>query len=217
MTTRPGAKRGGPGESNDILHFAFTGTSMVPVLEQDDVLEVLPYGRKPVRPGDVIFFFSGSDRQAVVHRAQSVTSAGNRTRGDNCSEDDRPLVQQENVVGQVVAALRGKQRRRIAGGDAGLVVAALCRLRRHVLRSLRPLWRFRGNQLAGAGSGLPAALQPRFVSFAGPSGDHWRLLVGRHVIATHRPRARAWQVRLPYRLLLDPASLPIPPATGEER
>lgn len=210
MTPGPGAKRCGPRESSDILHLAFTGISMAPVLEQDDVLEVLPYGRRPVRPGDVIFFVSGENGSAVVHRVQSVSAAGIRTRGDNCTEDDGTLVQQENVVGRVVAALRGQQRRRIAGGDAGLAVAALCRVRRRMLRSLRPLWRFRGNVLAGAGSGLPSALQPRLVSFASPAGEHWRLLAGRHVIATYRPHARGWQVRLPYRLLLDPRSLPIP-------
>ncbi len=196
--------------SEGVLHLAFAGASMMPVLEEDDILEVVPYGPKPIHPGDVIVFVGDAPGPAVVHRAQSVTAAGIRTRGDNCSEDDGTVVAKANVVGRVVAAARGRRRRRIAGGEAGLVVAALCRARRRMLQALRPWWRFRGNALTVVGAALPADLRPRFVSFASPSGEHWRLLVGRHVVATYRPRTRAWQVRLPYRLLLDPAHLPIP-------
>jgi signal peptidase I len=217
MTARQGTKRRGPANSYDTIHLAFTGTSMAPVLEQDDLLEVLPYGRRPIRPGDVIFFVSEAEGGAVVHRVRSVSAAGIRTGGDNCTDDDQTRVENENVVGRVVAALRGKQRRRIAGGSVGLVVASLCRVRRLLLRTVRPLARLPGRWLASAGTGLPASLQPRLIRFASPSGEHWRLLVGRHVVATYRPHACAWQVRLPYRLLLDPATLPIPGTARVEK
>ncbi len=200
--------------SPEVLYLAFTGASMLPALAPDDLLEVAPYGRKRIQPGDVIFFVDGADDSAVVHRVLSISGAGIRTRGDNNANADPMCVQPGNVVGRVVAARRGKSRRRIAGGAAGLMAAALNRVRRRAFRALVPMARAPVARLAGARSKLPALLKPRLVAFSSPSGEHWRLLVGRHVIATYRPQARAWQVRLPYRLLLNPASLPRPPSCG---
>ena len=69
--------------------FAHRGTSMNPTLSERDLLEIVPYGERPVRAGDVLFFLSPLGDKHVVHRAVCVTSKGIQTHGDNNRQRDK--------------------------------------------------------------------------------------------------------------------------------
>jgi signal peptidase I len=90
-----------------MLHVVYTGPSMNPTLRQPDLLIVVPYADRPVRPGDVIYCRSPEDGREVVHRVVCVVPDGIRTRGDNNPIDDPYLLQVADVAGRVVAARRG--------------------------------------------------------------------------------------------------------------
>jgi hypothetical protein len=103
-----------------------------------------------------------------------------------------------------------KSRVRVQGGLWGAAWArALAVLRafdRVASRALHPAYR----RLAQAGifsTLLPDCLRPRVLSFERPDGAERVLVLGRRVIGRRPPAAGQWQIRRPFRLFVDEASL----------
>lgn len=193
------------------LHVVYTGPSMNPTLAEPDLLEVRPYGTRPVRRGDVIYFSPPEGEQEVVHRVVRLNAAGVRTRGDNNSADDRYLLPMDDIIGQVVAAQRGSRRRRIAGGQRGVWVARTARLWRVANRGVSRL--LRGAYQALSTSGvfrrlLPVGLRPRVFVFQTRQRPILKLLMGGRVIGQYDTRQDQWRIRRPFRLFVDEAALP---------
>ncbi len=193
------------------LFCAHVGPSMNPTLCELDLLEIVPYGDRPVRVGDVIFFLPHEGDRPVVHRVVGATPEGIRTRGDNSTGDDPWRLQSADIAGRVVAAWRGQKRRRIAGGRAGWLVTRLTRwggaLDRSVSRLLHPLYRSLARRSIVRRL-LPSRLKPRVVIFQASDRSHFRLLLGRRVVGRYDDRQRRWHIRRPFRLLVDVPSLP---------
>ena len=195
------------------------GRAMDPTLAETDLLEVEPYGRRRVRPGDVVCFKSPENAEMSVRRAVSVggrglAEDGIRTRGDSNRHPDPWLLRVKDVAGRVVAARRGSRRRPISGGLRGRAAAAL-------LSGVRPFRTFgrrmpdcrygpvvKAGYLAGI---LPRHLRPRLVEF---NGRHWvdlKLVFGERRIGHYDCRLQAWRIRRPFRLFVDLRKLPAPP------
>jgi hypothetical protein len=192
-----------PGER---LFYAHAGASMSPTLQAGDLLEIVSYGRHPVRTGDVILCLPPRDDKAVVHRVLEVTPEGIHTRGDNSSQRDPWHLQREDVVGQVVGAWRSSKRRRIAGGPAGRLDSHLKRwgqtLDRGISFLLHPIY----SALARWGIVrplLPARLRPRVVLFQANGRNDLRLLLGRRMVGRYDQRLDQWQIQRPLRLFVD--------------
>jgi SynChlorMet cassette protein ScmC len=198
------------------------GRAMNPTLAETDILEVEPYGRRPVRPGDVVCFKSPENAEISVRRVVSVgerktgdgvSEDGIRTRGDNNRDQDRWLLRVKDITGRVVAARSGSRRRPISGGLRGRATAAL-------LSGVRPL-RTSGRRTpdclydpavkAGSLDGvLPQHLRPRLVEF---NGRHWvdlKLLSAEREIGRYDCYLQAWRIRRPFRLFVDLRKLPAP-------
>ena len=79
---------------------AYTGPSMNPTLREPELMEVVPYGKRAVRCGDVILFRSPGGGQSVVHRVTRVTPDGIRTRGDNNRSEDAYSLQPAHIIGR---------------------------------------------------------------------------------------------------------------------
>jgi len=193
------------------------GSSMVPTLCERDLLEVEPYRDRAIQVGDVILFTPAGEEHAIVHRLVGVGPEGLRTRGDNNREVDAWQLQPTEVEGQVVAARRGRRRRRVAGGVAGRATGWLASIRRRLLGALTPLLGppYRGLADRGLVSRvLPGRLRPRprVVEFQGPSGLEAHLLLGGRRIGRFDPTRGRWVVDRPYRLLVDERSLARPGA-----
>jgi len=203
------------------LFFAHRGSSMNPTLHESDLLEIVPYGDRVAKMGDVIAVAPPGGDYLVVHRVVRVTSEGVCTRGDNNAREDSWCLGSERVVGRVVAAWRGRRRRRILGGRAGRLWGCGGRgrrvLGRVVLGLLHPI--YHGLARSGIVRRLaPASLKPRVVLFGTGERARLRLLLGRRIVGEYVPRWRKWHFWRPFRLLVDEADLPraLPQALDSE-
>ena len=189
----------------------YVGPSMNPTLREPQLVEVLPYEHRQMLVGDVILFLPPGLEQPVIHRIVRVTPAGIATLGDNNAQEDDYLLQAASIQGQVVAAWRGQQRRKIAGGLRGRLTSGWFRWR-HVLDLgvsplLHPIYR----SLTHAGllaRLLPVAFRPRVVVFHIQGQDQAHLLWGARTIGRYDDRMQAWQIQRPFHLLVDGRALP---------
>jgi hypothetical protein len=193
------------------LFFAHRGSSMNPTLHESDLLEIVPYGGRVAQVGDVIAVAPPGGDYLVVHRVVRVTAEGVCTRGDNNADEDGWCLGPERVIGQVVAAWRGRRRRQIFGGRAGRLWGYALRgpriLGRAALALLHPVY----HALARMGivrALMPASLRPRVVIFGTGERARLRLLLGRRIVGEYVSRWRRWHFRRPFRLLVDEAVLP---------
>jgi hypothetical protein len=193
---------------------------MNPTLRQPDVLTVVPYGDRRIRPGDVIYFRPPKGGHTIVHRVVSVSPQGIRTRGDNNPSEDDHWLQPSDVLGQVVAARDSRGERHVAGGWRGRIV------RRGVLLG-RWAWRLGGRLLHGlyyglARSGLfrrllPSRLRPRLYVFQARRRTLMRLMMRRREIGRYDAVHGWWQIARPFRLFVDTDRLPHLEREGKRR
>ncbi|MFA6146739.1 MAG: S26 family signal peptidase [bacterium] len=189
---------------------AYGGPSMNPTLRGPEMMEIVPYGNGPLQVGDVVFFLPpGSDRP-VVHRVVRVMPEGIFTRGDNNSREDEFLLRLEHIQGRVVAAWRGRKRRKIAGGFRGCWTMYWLHRRRLLDRGLSPFLHPLYHALSRRGriaKWLPASLRPRVVVFRVKGEDQQLLMLRERVIGRYDKRTRQWRILRPFRLLLDEKTL----------
>jgi hypothetical protein len=179
---------------------------MNPTLVEPEMVEVRPYTDRAPRVGDVILFHAPNGDRDLVHRITALTSEGIRTRGDNNPGDDPWLVQPHEIVGRVIAAQCGKTRRVICGGRAGIAQLVGLRAWRRVNRLTSRLLHAPYHALAAAGIArklLPARWRPHVAVF----GETRLLLWGRRVIGRYHAQRGRWEIRRPFRLLVDEADL----------
>ncbi len=193
------------------MYQAYRGTSMSPILSEQDLLEIAPYGSRPVKAGDVIVFVPPGEDRYVVHRVFVVSSKGIRSRGDISTRNDSWLLQSGHIAGRVVAAWRGQRRRRIAGGFAGRLVVYFNHWQRFLGKRLSPILHPAYDRLSRSKIPprlLPPPLRPRVISFQHNGQSCLSLLIGRRVIGRYDPRQCKWQIQRPFRLLVDEPTLP---------
>lgn len=187
------------------------GLSMNPTLHNLDLLEIVPYGKRPVQVGDIVVFLPPERRHVVVHRAVHVTLEGIRTRGDNNTCEDPWQLAPSDITGKVIYAWHGRKRRRIAGGLSGWLQSLLNRFMRSLVPRtsfvMGPIYRF----LASYGNMhhfVPELLKPRVISIRNGSCNSLRLLMGRQVVGRYDTIRGQWIIKKPFHLFLDKASLP---------
>lgn len=196
------------------LFFAHCGPSMTPTLHESDLLEILFYDDRTVRVGDVIALAPPDANHLVVHRVVRLMPEGVYTRGDNNTWEDGWCLGSERVIGRVVAAWRGRRRRRILGGWAGRLWGYAIRERRILGRVVSMLLSPVYHGLARSGivhALMPASFKPRVVLFGTGESARMRLLLGRRIVGEYVPDWRKWRFRRPFRLLVDEAALPKSP------
>jgi SynChlorMet cassette protein ScmC len=190
---------------------AYFGPSMNPTLREPEMMEIMSYGSRPLRVGDVVFFLPPQNDQPVVHRIVRVTPAGISTRGDNNTQEDTFLLQPKSIKGQVVAAWRGQKRRKIAGGLQGRWTSRRLRWRRVLDRGVSPLLHPLYQALSHRGliaRLVPAPFRPRVVVFQTQGRDQFQLLLGQHIIGRYDDQKRQWQIQRPFQLFVDGRALP---------
>jgi len=191
----------------------YTGPSMNSTLREGDLLEVVPYNRRAVKKGDIIYFQRKKER-AVVHRVVRVTKEGIQTRGDNNSADDPYILGKKEIIGQVVAAQRSQHRRASPGGQPGLFLMHINRLRRAFLHQGTRLLSGLYQSLAKKGTAqgfLPKKFRPQVVSFqTSRYQELYKLMVNGKEVGRYDDRNDEWRILRPFRLFVDENELPQP-------
>ena len=189
----------------------YTGPSMNPTCREPDLLEIIPYGDRPVKRGDIICFRPPGTSHSVVHRVIRITSGGIRTRGDNNTENDPYLVQLSDINGKVVSAWRGRNSRRIAGGWRGSFVQYGVRLRRFIRKMIAKVLKRLYYRLAKTGIFRRLMLpgfRPHVVAFQTKHQTYFKLMMGRRVVGRCSRRQGTWRIRFPFHLFVDESTLP---------
>lgn len=181
-----------------------TGSSMQPLLCRGDQVTLQPYGADLPRVGDVVAYQASGGR-VVIHRVVRVEPNQLITRGDNCPQEDPPVLL-EQLLGRVTTLTRFGQRSRVWGDRAGrLLGSALRRANpwsRRVRSWLGPSYR------AAAATGVVQRLargriQLRVYVYERPYGREEVLFLGERAVGA-RVDGGAWQIRAPYRFLVTP-------------
>ncbi len=188
----------------------YKGPSMYPTFLPGDGMTVIPYEGRKIRVGDVVVFtLPGRESFKVVHRVISIDSQGIRTKGDNSMTPDTEMLQEGDIIGRVVSVRRNKRDITIHGGTQGIMLARI----RHAVKwsksntykIIRPAYY---RLLQRTPFRIPIHKLTRLVSFTYPEGKEMQLLIGPWVIGRHRSGWPRWQIRRPFRLFIDEASLP---------
>jgi hypothetical protein len=194
---------------------AYVGHSMNPTLREPELLEIVPYSNRPMEAGDVVFFQSLETHQPIVHRMVRLTPEGIATRGDNNSQEDHCLLNPGDILGRVAAAWRGSKRRDITGGRRGLWISRglqwKARLDRGGSYLLHPFY----HALAKRGYFariVPNGLRPRVVIFKINGQNQPGLFIRKHLVGRYDDRLQQWQIRRPFRLLVNVNRLPTVPS-----
>lgn len=188
---------------------------MSPTLREPCLMEVVPVLSNSIRRGDVILFHCPDETgKNVVHRVIDVHSAALKTRGDNCIQLDPYSVTSDRVIGLVIACWRGNKRRIVYGGTFGRILSWYLLFRAWVSTICRRLlWGDCCGMLTFviapvADFILPDRFQPRVIQY--PEHARWRyqLFIGNKYIGRFDSTIGKWEIRFPYRLIVDIRKLP---------
>jgi signal peptidase len=201
----------GSGENYFCAHI---GTSMNPTLSRQDLLEIAPYQRQSSpKIGDVILFQVPHHELYAIHRIIDIKPDGFHTKGDNSDIIDPWVLQKEDICGQAVTAHQGDTYRKISGGFLGRLTGMSCVVRRKTnglaVKLLGPV--YRSFCTGGILNWLnPVRLTPRVATFQSDANESHKLLLGKRIIGSYDESLLQWQIKRPYRLFVDEASLPTP-------
>lgn len=189
----------------------YRGRSMVSTFRPGDYLTIGPASLESVQTGDVIVFEgldAAGEPDVIVHRVVGVRPEGLATRGDNNPWADGDPVTGDNLLGRVTHFERGGRRRRVRGGQWGLLYARLLCGRRWAV--------WRGRQAAASlgrrpyrwlrNSGLaPRLWQPAITRvYLVADGDPVvKYVCGGRTVARWWPETGRFQCRKPYDLIIS--------------
>ena len=192
---------------------AHSGSSMSPTLSKRDLIEITPYQNKIPKKGDVILFLPPDEENYFIHRIIKKGPDGFFTRGDNNTDMDSWVLQEGDIHGRVIAAHQGERSRKIYGGLPGRLSGISCLSRRKtnalMVTLLGPVYRAfcHGGLLHRL---IPVRLKPQVATFQSFTNTSHKLLLGKQVIGSYDHALLRWQIKRPYRILINESSLPEP-------
>ena len=198
-------------ESDPVQSLTYTGGSMKPILRDGDGLTVEPYGGRRRKVGDIVVFYGSENNQKVIHRIVSIRKEGIRTKGDHNARLDPWILEPGEIIGKVGFAWRGNRRIRVWSGLAGQIHSLACSFCRKmddlVSSLLHPSYRWLSRK------GVIRKLfgknfKPRILALQRPEGVEFQLFFKNRQIGRRRPGAPNWEIKRPYRLLIDESTLP---------
>lgn len=188
------------------------GPSMAPALRNGDGLTLAECaGPAGIRRGDIIVYPHPSEPFDVAHRVVRVLPAGVKTRGDANARIDPGVVHWPEIRGRVSAVRRGANTFVPASGRRGTAAHYLGRMRSTVRRLAARSFRFADESVGRTGLlRFLGGLIPTSVLAVGREGDQIFILRhrGKNIGRKSALIGGRWDIRLPYRLILDRAKLP---------
>lgn len=189
---------------HNVKFIVYQGSSMSSIFHDMDVLYYTP--NKRIRAGDVVVIKIPESKQKIIHRIISVGKKGIRTMGDCNPYPDNCLLSPGQILGTVIYGYRGRRRFSVSGGPVGLARMYKERLKRLIIKSACPVLSslyhsFHIYRL------VIFLIRPKKVAFKRPDGTELHLLSRGRVIGRQLP-GQKWQIKSPFRYLLDENSLP---------
>ena len=116
------------------FRFCARGWSMLPFIQDGDVITVAPLGQALPGTGEVVAFVRPQDGNLVVHRAVGVRGGAALIQGDNWLGEDGVvytdgIIPQANLLGRVTRIERNGRPVRLGLGPERFVIAWLSRTR----------------------------------------------------------------------------------------
>jgi len=188
----------------------YTGSSMNPAFKNGDMLYIAAYESRKIRQGDVAVFLSPKDGRQVVHRVSLVDSQRIKTCGDKADRIDPWILSPDKILGYVRYMRRGKKQKKVHGGLRGelfaMVVKGMNRIKTKMTPLLKPVygWICRTGIVRRL---LQKLLKTKVLSFDRSGGEELILLLGSHVIGRRFSGHPQWQIKPPFRLLVDEKAL----------
>ncbi len=189
----------------------YTGQSMNPTLIDGDRLNIRPYGDQRIRAGDIVVFQHPFDGYLMVHRVVSAERHRIRTRGDNNSIRDRFVLSYEDITGRVVSAHRGRNKIKVPGGIPGRLQGAMRHLIKYLDLKISRFLHHQYRRLAKTGifrKIFAPCIKTRTVCLRRKNGTELQVLMGRRIIARLPAGADRWQIKRPFRIMIDETTLP---------
>jgi SynChlorMet cassette protein ScmC len=193
------------------IPIVYSGPSMNPVLGAPDLLDVVPYQGKQPAVGDIICFTLPGDEKNVVHRIIRISGSGIQTQGDNNPSADPDLIQEGQIKGLIIGAIRGNHYQKIAHGTLGRFTRFRMRIRRFAFTLLFRIFRLAKPVLVltpAITHILPGRWKPRIVLFSSRNNRIMRLFFGASVAGEFNAKRGTWTIWFPFRLLVNETALP---------
>jgi signal peptidase I len=101
------------------------------------IMEIVPFDK--IKKGDVIIFRRIQEEHSdfIVHRVAEIICKRLITRGDNCFDQDKEPIKEENVIGRVIRYDWNGKIRLVRNGGIGRMRAALLHGRLHAVKGLK--------------------------------------------------------------------------------
>jgi hypothetical protein len=109
------------------VRFRACGWSMVPFIQDGDVITVAPLENQRPRLGEVVAFIHPENNKLVVHRVVAVKGDAFFIQGDSDHTFPDGFVSEENLIGSVTHLLRDGKRVRLGLGPERVLIAYLSR------------------------------------------------------------------------------------------
>ncbi|HWQ95737.1 MAG TPA: signal peptidase I [Candidatus Methylomirabilis sp.] len=92
---------------SDISFLTVTGTSMDPLITQNDIIIIAPVNPYSLKVGDIITYERNIDGKSIkfTHRIISIKNGVIKTKGDSMPREDSYNVHQQDVKGIVVGKI----------------------------------------------------------------------------------------------------------------
>ena len=110
------------------VRFQARGQSMVPLIQDGDVLTIAPSSQAPPGIGKVVAFKQAEARSLIVHRVIGRHEGNYLIKGDNSSERSDCWIPEREIIGCVIAVERDKKRINFGLGIERYLIAFLSRV-----------------------------------------------------------------------------------------
>jgi len=192
----------------------YLGSSMYPTLKELDIIEYAPYQGTSPKRGDIIVIQRHKESEKIIiHRVIKVSPDGIRTQGDNSCFLDLWTLQHSEILGYITNVRRKKRIFRIHRGYFGYLGFLNKRAIARVFIIFRTIANRHFQRFAALK--LPARLLSRFLMsrmliYYRPNRSETQLFLGSRYIGYLQKGKDTWEIKPPYRFIIDPDLVPIP-------
>lgn len=196
----------------DHIPILFSGQSMYPVLKPNDLLDLVPYGNRKPEIGDVICFFSSEEEKIVVHRIINKKYPGYLTQGDNNRLPDFNIINENQITGLVIGAIRNGNYLKVFSGNIGRLIRIYSIYRNKFLFLIKIILQKLGIVNLFKIFFNPYLLKifkPRYVLYSARRSFTLRIFIEKKEIGSYNSHRDIWVIKFPYNLIFQKNDLPV--------